>query len=255
MSTRDPLEALRERTAILEEELRTLDQKRRERVAIDGEVRRVEDELGKSRNLLDRLQQKRALPMLDAMKIASPCSASWDDMVGDDRTRYCGKCEKNVYNLSAMTREEAELTVLSKEGDLCVRLFQRTDGTVLTQDCPVGVRRKRLRLAGVLAIGSSIAGATVAMFAGAGDDLTYEEPTAPTAQTVPTVVETPVPTVDEGPVTNRPNGHWVAGGLRAPPPHVPPPTDPKVHPEPKVHKLMGKPSMPPPKEKKDLIDF
>jgi hypothetical protein len=89
---------------------------------------------------------KTSLPVvLENIRIATPCAADWDDMRGDARVRFCGKCEKNVYNLSAMTREEGEALVREKEGRLCVRLYQRQDGTVITNDCPVGVRRARLR--------------------------------------------------------------------------------------------------------------
>ncbi len=49
-----------------------------------------------------------SLPVLEDVRIASPCSASWEDMTGDARVRFCGKCAKNVYNLSEMTRDEAE---------------------------------------------------------------------------------------------------------------------------------------------------
>jgi hypothetical protein len=83
--------------------------------------------------------------VLESLRVATPCSADWGDMTGDERVRFCGKCEKNVYNLSAMTRVDAEALVREKEGRLCVRFYQRADGTVLTADCPVGVRRERLR--------------------------------------------------------------------------------------------------------------
>ncbi|HXU69497.1 MAG TPA: hypothetical protein VN947_09210 [Polyangia bacterium] len=89
---------------------------------------------------------KTKLPVvLEQIRVATPCSADWDDMVGDERVRFCGKCEKNVYNLSAMTRDAGEALVREKEGRLCVRLYQRLDGTVITADCPVGVKRARLR--------------------------------------------------------------------------------------------------------------
>ena len=93
---------------------------------------------------------RRPLPLLDDVKVASPCSASWDDMVGDDRVRFCGKCAKNVYDLSSMTREDAEALLARKDGDpggakLCIRFYRRADGTIMTTDCPVGVRRKRGR--------------------------------------------------------------------------------------------------------------
>jgi hypothetical protein len=60
-------------------------------------------------------------------------------MQGDDKVRFCGECRLNVYNLSAMTRREAEEKVRQREGRLCVRFYQRADGTVLTQDCPRGL--------------------------------------------------------------------------------------------------------------------
>jgi len=68
-------------------------------------------------------------------------------MRGDDRTRYCNVCEKNVFNLIGMSDEEVTSLIREKEGSLCVRLFQRADGTLLTSDCPVGLRAVRRRLA------------------------------------------------------------------------------------------------------------
>jgi hypothetical protein len=75
-------------------------------------------------------------------------------MSGDDRVRFCGECRLNVYNLSAMSRPEAEALLRAKEGRLCVRFYVRRDGTVLTRDCPRGlaaVRRGTVRLAARLA--------------------------------------------------------------------------------------------------------
>ena len=166
MTYRSPEEALRERTAALEAELRQLEERRKSATELEADIDRVVDSLAKSRTLLDRLEKKRALPLLDHVRVASPCDANWDEMVGDDKSRYCGKCEKNVFNLSAMGREEAEVLMLEKDGSLCIRMYRRKDGTVLTQDCPVGVRRKRLRLFGVMAIGGG-ALATAAGFAAA----------------------------------------------------------------------------------------
>ena len=82
---------------------------------------------------------------LDLIQIASPCPASWESMKGDARVRYCGECRLNVYNLSEMSREEAEAFVSQREGRTCVRFFRREDGTVLTKDCPVGLRALRQR--------------------------------------------------------------------------------------------------------------
>jgi hypothetical protein len=97
---------------------------------------------------------------LEQIRIAEPCNASWDRMQGDERVRFCGECRKNVYNLSAMSREEAEGLVHELEGHLCVRFYQRRDGTVLTDNCPVGVRKARawlsVQLAGIAATFASL---------------------------------------------------------------------------------------------------
>ncbi len=75
---------------------------------------------------------------LNNIQIASPCPADWNEMYGDDRKRHCGDCKLNVYNLSGMTKDEAEALVMNAEGRLCVRFYRREDGSILTQDCPVG---------------------------------------------------------------------------------------------------------------------
>ena len=85
--------------------------------------------------------------ILDQVRVASPCHARWEDMAGDDRTRFCRQCSKNVFNFSAMTRVEVEKMIREKEGRLCGRFYQRPDGRMLTADCPTGVRRRRNRLA------------------------------------------------------------------------------------------------------------
>jgi len=100
---------------------------------------------------------------LEELRVASPCRADWDKMQGDDRTRFCGTCAKNVYNLSAMSQEEAEYLIREKEGQLCVRFYQREDGTILTDNCPVGLKIVRrpfqwlgAGLAALLASGAAI---------------------------------------------------------------------------------------------------
>ena len=76
--------------------------------------------------------EKRYDSPLKNLKVASPCSADWDRMAGDDRKRFCGDCKLHVYNLSGMTKYDAENLLRLSEGRLCVRYFQRADGTVLT---------------------------------------------------------------------------------------------------------------------------
>ncbi len=80
---------------------------------------------------------------LDNLRIATPCPIGWEQMKGDDRVRFCDHCQLNVYNIAELTRIEAESLIASTEGRLCGRLYYRADGSVLTKDCPVGLRALR----------------------------------------------------------------------------------------------------------------
>jgi hypothetical protein len=102
---------------------------------------------------------------LTNIRIASPCPADWNKMVGDERVRHCAECNLNVYNLSAMTeRQVQELIAGSRGKRLCTRFYRRADGTVLTQNCPWGLRalaRKVSRLGAVVL--TAVMGVTATM--------------------------------------------------------------------------------------------
>lgn len=102
---------------------------------------------------------------LDNIRVASPCNADWDQMIGNDRSRFCGQCNLNVYNLSSMTRTEAELLIGKTEGRLCVRYYKRADGSIITRDCPVGLRAIRRRMSYVA---RAVSSAVLTFFAGIG---------------------------------------------------------------------------------------
>ena len=84
--------------------------------------------------------------LLDRLYVAKPCTADWEAMAGDERVRFCNLCKLNVYNLSAMSRQEAETLIAQTEGRLCTKFYRRADGTILTQDCPVGWRALQRRV-------------------------------------------------------------------------------------------------------------
>jgi hypothetical protein len=85
--------------------------------------------------------------LLNDLRIASPCSVPWESMNGTERMRHCGQCALNVYDISQLTGSEAYALITASEGRLCLRLHCRLDGTVITRDCPVGLRALRCRLA------------------------------------------------------------------------------------------------------------
>jgi hypothetical protein len=102
---------------------------------------------------------------LDHVRVAAPCKADWNQMMGSDRVRFCGQCSLNVYNLSAMTRPDAETLIARTEGRLCVRFYRRSDGSIITKDCPVGLRAIRRR---VSYVAKAITSMVLGLFAGLG---------------------------------------------------------------------------------------
>lgn len=236
MAYRGDVEALKARQAKLERELTDVKARAQELRTLGAREGEVAKDLAEVRRLLEGHEQRaradgrRAkLPVLEEVRVAAPCSARWDDMIGDAQVRFCTHCEKNVYNLSEMTRVEAEGLLREREGSLCVRLYQRADGTVLTADCKVGVRRRRVRrVAGVAVGGGVLAAAASGLFAASVTQGEMQSPIAPAAQV----------------------GHATMGAVafdpeEAPPQHVPTvATTPTTHPR----TVMG--AIPPPAPKK-----
>ena len=101
------------------------------------------------------------LTILDRIQIAAPCPASWEGMAGNDRARFCASCEKHVYNIAEMTTDEALLLLRDADGHACVQIYRRQDGTVLTADCPVGLRARAARRLRRLASGLAASVAVV----------------------------------------------------------------------------------------------
>ena len=190
--------------------------------------------------MLPTTKTKKTLPILnslDDVRVASPCDAAWDAMrpVTDSdgaRARFFGSCEKNVYDLSAMTRQDAMDLIERHEGRCCVRFYQRPDGTVLTEDCPVGVRallkRAERRTLMAAAAGVGAIAAFVAFLAGQNNPVSCQLQTV--EQRIESITPPPLP-------VERVMGEPMMGGM--PPPvemgemAAPPP-------RPREHVKMGK---------------
>jgi len=224
----ESLRAYRERVSRDLEDARIAAKEAQERA---DKVRILEGELAETDGLIAKLAEKRAqklpLPVLENVAIAAPCKASWDAMVGDDRVRFCGQCEKNVYNLSAMPRDEAEALLAAREGKMCVRLYKREDGTVMTSDCPVGVKRRRRRRAVAGVLGGGMMAATASLFASsAGQMQGAPVPTGiPEVQGSAVIITGDVAPTAENNGKHEVVGQWTTG----------------------VMPVMGKPAAPPPK--------
>ena len=123
--------------------------------ALDSELAAKTKELEEAARALEEARARARLPVLEDIRIASPCRADWNQMVGDERSRACGQCEKQVFNLSSMTRAEAEALIVEKAGKLCARYYQRHDGTIILADCRIGAvaaRNRKLVAAGTAAL-------------------------------------------------------------------------------------------------------
>jgi hypothetical protein len=64
-----------------------------------------------------------------------------------------------------MSRKAAEAMLTNTEGKMCVRFYRRSDGTIITADCPVGLRAFRRKIARTTAASLS---AVLTFFAGLG---------------------------------------------------------------------------------------
>ena len=100
---------------------------------------------------------------LGVISVASPCKQSWDEMKGNDNVRFCATCSKNVYQLDNLSADEVRALIVAKEGKLCWRFFVRRDGTVLTRDCPVGLRRVRQRMLASIAMACALVMSSAAL--------------------------------------------------------------------------------------------
>ncbi|MBX3231344.1 MAG: hypothetical protein KIT84_10400 [Labilithrix sp.] len=232
---RNETEALRERKAALEQETNRLKEQRAQLEWMSAR----ESEIAKELAAIDETLAsgaKRRLPTLDQVSVASPCSANWNEMLGDERVRFCLSCEKHVYDISAMPKAEAEALIAAQAeaaGELCIRFYRREDGTIMTSDCPVGVtrkRRKKLAL-GVAGAGALAFGAFAALQRAADDrvmgkiEAVYVEP--PPQQLQPPELDVHPVTTEEPPA--RPD-RYVAGRMLIAPKPKPAP----VHPQPKT---------------------
>ena len=101
---------------------------------------------------------------LDSLRIASPCPTTWDQMKGDERARFCDLCSLHVYNIAELTASEAKSLIANTEGRICARIYRRSDGTVITKDCPVGLRAIRRRVA---RIGGAVFATVISLCGGA----------------------------------------------------------------------------------------
>ena len=191
MPYRDDLAAATARRDALSRELDQVQQRLRDHEPLQRRARELAAEVEEARQRVDHARARVALPLLHAVTISTPCKEPWDRMTGDDRVRFCGRCEKDVFNLSAMTSAEAEALLGERGASMCARFYRRPDGTVLTSDCPAGARRRRRRRLVVTAVAAAAGALAVAWAL-----VPHAEPTTapePQSEAVAGGIEMPMP--------------------------------------------------------------
>jgi len=162
MTYRDDLEAKKERAERIATELREVRRRMNAVVTLSQREHGLEGDLLAASRQAGEARARASLPLLRRLRIASPCDERWEEMDGDERTRHCSSCDKDVYDLSAMTAEAAESLLEQHGTSLCARFYRRADGTVMTSDCGsvAGPRRAR---AGAIGAGVAAAAGVVAI--------------------------------------------------------------------------------------------
>lgn len=73
---------------------------------------------------------------LDRLTIKTPCPMDFDQMEGDERKRFCSRCQRHVYNIMEMSRHEVIDLIGHSGRRVCARLHRRPDGTLVARQCP-----------------------------------------------------------------------------------------------------------------------
>lgn len=93
--------------------------------------------------------------------VSSPCTESWDQMIGTESARFCSRCEKHVHNLSCLSDSEARALV-NRGTSVCVKFYSHPDGSVMTAESGSKVFIERRTFVRTIAAG--FAGALLPIF-------------------------------------------------------------------------------------------
>lgn len=105
---------------------------------------------------------KGSLPILDTLRIAEPCDASWEAM-GSGAVRRCDLCDLEVWDLASLTEAQVRGALALRGERFCARVTRGADGAVQTRDARRPAATAML-LGGALAL---LSGEALAQDAGA----------------------------------------------------------------------------------------
>ncbi len=82
---------------------------------------------------------------LDSLHVPKPCPANWENMTGDSHVRLCRQCHKSVYNISDMTRKQAEAFVANSDGKQCAIFYRYANGAVAVRNEAAALSKMKRR--------------------------------------------------------------------------------------------------------------
>lgn len=99
--------------------------------------------------------------LFDSIDVPAPCPQSWDAMIGDEKARFCGSCEKDIHNLSELTRYEVKKLLFQSEESVCVRMEKDADGRIKTLKKQIHqITRQMPMAAGILSASLTLSAVT-----------------------------------------------------------------------------------------------
>lgn len=97
------------------------------------------------------------------MELDFVCDLNWSDLKGASKiVRHCDRCDRDVFNLSGMTRERAARLLKENGAGLCVHFVSR-EGTIVHDGDPLMQLRSQKRGAWRLVAGALVVQSAFAM--------------------------------------------------------------------------------------------
>lgn len=101
---------------------------------------------------------------LNRLVIGSECEAPWDEMQGDERRRFCSRCQRDVLDFEQLTARQIRGHIEASRGRLCARLTRQAGRLSVLEP----VKPRALPRSWVLRRASPIAATLVSAWLGAG---------------------------------------------------------------------------------------
>lgn len=87
-----------------------------------------------------------ARDLTEQLKIKNPCSANWDQMIGNEWVRFCEHCQLTVNDLTPLTPKRVRRLIANSKGRLCVRYRISREGTPTLKGVPQQLHQIRKRV-------------------------------------------------------------------------------------------------------------